>query len=232
MIDDQNQDATTVDDTTADSSTGDQQTGDTTSQESQTQDQEGSADTKDVPELNRVAEKARKLEKEKEALEARLSQLEKQGSASEQSPANPQLEQVKQSIKALGFVSQDDVEAKLRQQAEDARLNQHLSELESRYNGADGRPKFQRKDVIEYALEKGIQDPEIAFKALKEKELLDWSIKQAVSGSRGVKSEASDGSGSSQAGTTNDDLKKAIGKGDSNALSTYLKRVAGFGGDK
>jgi hypothetical protein len=56
---------------------------------------------------------------------------------------------------------------------------------------------------------------------------MDWHIKQAIAKSGGTKSEASDGSGSSQAaGTSDQDLKTAIAAGDKQALRSFLKRFA------
>jgi hypothetical protein len=143
-----------------------------------------------------------------------------------QAPAqDPNLEAAKEQIRALGFITKDEQEQQLKQQNADAQLERELTRLENSFNGEDGSPKFTRKDVIAFAIEQGIPNPEIAFKAMKEKEILDWQIKQALTKSKGIKTESSDGSGSSQTGTTDADLKEAIRGGDKNALRTYLKRL-------
>lgn len=143
-----------------------------------------------------------------------------------QAPAqDPSIEQAKEQIKALGFITKEEQEQSVKQQQADVQLERELSRLENSFSGEDGSPKFSRKEVIAFAIEKGISNPEIAFKAMKEKEILDWQIKQALTKSKGIKTESSDGSGSSQTGTTDADLKEAIRQGDKTALRTYLKRL-------
>lgn len=212
------EDVTVAEEQTAPESSTETQTADGTNVENN----ETPTETGDsVPEVNRFAERARKAEKAQADLEARLKEVE-----TRMQPApDQQSEAVKQQLKALGFVSQDEVEARIRQQREDARVEQELNSLETRYSGTDGRPKFDRQKVINYALDHGIANPELAYKAMHERELLDWHVKQAVTKTGGVKTEGSDGSGSTQVGTTNEDLRTAIASGDQGALRTFLKRL-------
>lgn len=135
---------------------------------------------------------------------------------------------VKEQLRKLGFITREEQEAEMRRKDEDARVEQELTQLEKRLDGSDGRPKFSRQDVIKYALEKQIGDLETAYERLHREKIIDWHIQQAMQKSKGVKSEASDGSGSSEAGTTNDDLKSAIQKGDKSALKAYIKRQFSF----
>lgn len=137
---------------------------------------------------------------------------------------NPQLEQVKSQLESLGFITKEQQEAELRRMNEDIRVENTLTSLAEKYNGKDGRPKFNREKVLEYAINKQIADLEAAYEQLNKKEIIDWHIKQATSGKKAIRTEASDGSGSSEATTTDEDLKQAVGKGDKNALSAYLKR--------
>jgi len=165
---------------------------------------------------------------------ARVEELEKQIAENKQthtSPQtqdqNPQAELIKKQLTELGFVTREEQQAELKRQQEDARVQQELSRLETKYDGKDGTPKFSRKNVIDYALKNQIGNIELAYKALHEKELIDWQIKKAVSGSSGIKSESSDGSGVSNIGTSNDDLKSQISQGGEagkQALHTFLKR--------
>lgn len=155
-------------------------------------------------------------------LEAKIAELE--GKLAPAPAADPQQEQAKQYLKTLGFVSREDVEHELKQREDDQRVEAELSRLENDWNGKDGRPKFDRKQVIEYCLKNGIGNPEVGFKALKEQDLINYHIQQAIAKSKGVKTEASDGSGSAQVGVTSDDLKEAAMKGDKNALRTLIKR--------
>lgn len=174
----------------------------------------------EVPEANRWAERARKAERD-------LAQL-RAAREADQNPAtapDSQTEAIKAQIKAMGFVSQEEINAKLEEKEQDARVDRELSTLESKYDGKDGRPKFDRTKVLHFAVDNGIAKAEIAYKALHDKELTDWAIQQAVTKTRGIKTEGSDGSGSSQVGTTNEDLRAAIAKGDRSAVRTLIKRV-------
>lgn len=158
--------------------------------------------------------------------QARLDAIEKKMSESA-TPPDPQTLQVKQQLEQMlgemGYVKKDQVEADLARREQDNALKQELSRLEKSYDGKDGRPKFDRQKVVDFALQNGFGNPEAAYKAMHEKELIDWHVRQASDAARGVKTEASDGSGSSQ--TSNDDLKAAVAKGDSNAKDLLLKRV-------
>lgn len=175
-----------------------------------------------------VNEQSKEYKEQVEKLQAELEQARTSSSATttEAKATDPNLEEARRQIEAMGFVPKEQLEQTLRQKEEDAKLEQELTRLEGVYDGKDGKPKFNRKDVIDFAVEKGIGDPEVAFKAMKEKEILDYQVKQAIAGSKGVKAEQSDGSGSTQSGTTDGDLKDAIADGDKSALRTYLKRVA------
>lgn len=156
------------------------------------------------------------------SLETKIAELE--GRLKPAPEVNPQAEQVRQQLKDLGFVSRDDVAKELKQREEDSRVEQELSRLEKDWNGQNGKPKFDRKEVIRYCLENGIGNPEVGFKAMKEQDLINFHVQQAIAKSKGVKTEASDGSGSTQVGVTNDDLKEAAMKGDRTALRTLIKR--------
>lgn len=171
-----------------------------------------------VPEQNRWAERARKAEKELEALR-------KEREAANQPQPDPNQDAVKAQLKALGFITKEEQEAELRRRDEDARVERELDSLSTRYDGRDGRPKFDKTKVLEYAVENGIANAEVAYKAMNEKALTDWAIQQAVTKTRGVKTEGSDGSGSTQVGVTTEDLKEGIRKGDRSSLRTLIRRV-------
>lgn len=188
--------------------------------------EEATQEPKTVPydRFKEVNDKYKATEATLEALNQKIASMETRLTPQEQA-VDPNLQAAKEQLKALGFVSKEDVERTLNQKEEDAKLERELTRLEDKFNGTDGLPKFNRKEVIDYAISKGLPDPEIAFKVMKEKEILDWQIKEAITKSKGIKTEASDGSGSSQSGTTDEDLKEGIRQGDKNALRTYLKRL-------
>ena len=203
-------------------------TSDTSSSEKETaQDSKESASTADTEEseeqsvpysrFKEVNERARKAEE----LEAKVAELEGQ-----LKPKDPNTEAVKEQLKPildeLGYVSKDE----LKQIDEDKFVQSELSRLEKTFDGKDGRPKFGRDEVVDFALDKRIGDLETAYKQLHEKDILDWHVKRAIAKSKGILTESSDGSGSQGAGTPDEDLKGSIAKGDKKALRTYLKRAA------
>lgn len=141
-------------------------------------------------------------------------------------PQDPKLDEVKKVLDQLGYVTKDSVEADLRKQREDAKLDLELSRLENKLDGKDGLPKFKRQEVIDFAIERGISDPEVAYRTMHFDKIVDWNVKNALGKTGGVKSEKSDGSGSSQAGATDSDLKEAAAQGDRSALHTLIKRIA------
>lgn len=166
-----------------------------------------------------VNEKAKRAEE----LERRVQELEQNRNQSGE--GNPQKEQIKEALKPildeLGYVSKEALE----RDKEDEFVKSELTRLEGKYDGKDGRPKFDRNDVVKYAMEKRIGDLEAAYQKKHFQELINWHVKETIAKSKGLRTESSDGSGSSETGVTNDDLKEAIGKGDKGALRTFLKRV-------
>lgn len=132
--------------------------------------------------------------------------------------------QFKQVADKLGYVSQD----KLLQKERDQILEQTFTKLESQLNGSDGRPKFERQAVIDYALKNRISDPEVAYKLMNEAQLDNWKIEQAIKG-KGItlKTETSNGSGSQSAqGASMDVLKAKAAAGDQEAIDTLIARHA------
>lgn len=185
-------------------------------------------EAKTVP-YERFSEKVQQANSEIEALKQEIAQM-KQGSAhtAPKTDESPEVREAKKQLEGLfeqfakekGFVSQ----AELRQKEQDQQLNSELKSLEDRYSGKDGRPAFKRKDIIKFAYEKGISDPEVAYKVKYEAELDNWKIEQALTKTRGVATESSNGTGSANAGTTDEDLMKAGMAGDKDAHIALLKR--------
>ncbi|RMD68420.1 MAG: hypothetical protein D6822_07005 [Cyanobacteria bacterium J149] len=187
-----------------------------------------SNEVKTVPyeRFKEVNEKYRQTEEKIKELEAKLEQAFSQPASQE--PVDPNEAVVKETLKKYGFVSQEDVQAEINRLREDQALEQTLSQLEKTYNGKDGRPKFDRQKVVEYAVNNAIPDPELAYKALYEKELLNWHIEQASKKQTGVKAESSDGSGSKPIGASNDELMQKAMSGDESAMDTLLSRTNVF----
>lgn len=166
-------------------------------------------------EVNEKARRAEELEKEVAELKAKVNPP---------VPEDEQTKAVKETLKNLGFVTREEQESEMRRREEDAQLDKTFTKLESKYDGKDGRPKFSRQEILDYYRESRISsDPEVLYKHKFEKELDNWKLQQALSKTQGTKSEASDGTGSTQ--VASDDLKAAAMRGDKTALRNFLKRL-------
>lgn len=190
---------------------------------------DGTSEDKPVPysEFKEANDRATEAMQKAEDFEKRLAEVEKQpqpGDPYQDPNYKAQADQFKNQLEGMGFVTKEQQEAELQRREEDAQVQRELDTLETRYDGKDGRPKFKKDEVINFALDKRIGDLEAAYKILNEKKIADWQIKQASSKTKGFKTEASTGTGSTEAGTTETDLKDAITKGDKGALNAYLKR--------
>lgn len=170
------------------------------------------------------------IESRKE-LEARLAQIEAKVSQPKtpEVPADPQREAVKQEFKKiadeLGFVSKEELSKQKEIEEADNNLKRTMETLESKYDGKSGLPKFERTKVLQFAQENLIGNLELAYKSMNEAAIMDMRIKEALGKTKGVKSEISDGSGSSNVGTTDNDLRSAATRGDSDAMKLLIKRA-------
>ena len=72
----------------------------------------------------------------------------------------------------------DDVRTFYAEQRAAEKLLDRTEKLESDFNGADGRPKFEKIAILEYMRDNGINDPELAYKIKYEKELDAWKEKK------------------------------------------------------
>ncbi len=224
-----NEDTTDVNTETTEASSAENQTVETSVESS-----DQSTDTKDskvseaVPyeRFTEINSKNKALEKEIKEIKESIAQ--QKASAPVEPKTQVQRNQealVKEQLKKMGFTSSEDVDARFKQLEADNKLSNELKSLEGKYDGSDGRPKFGRKEVLEYARDHQIGDVESAYKLMNYDQLLSHSAKHASDTNKPVKSETSDGSGSSQAGTTNKDLLGGIKRGDKSSLNSFIKRM-------
>lgn len=206
----------TQEETTSETPSVENETTETTQEETQ----EDSKVSKTVP-YERFSEVNNKLKE----YERKTAEMEEKFNKVSPTPANPQEEIIKQQFKKiadeLGYVSKTELEQKEASKA----LQQTVKDLQAKYDGKDGRPKFDYQKTLDYAEKNLLGNLEVAYKAMNEPQLMDWAIKAALGKTKGVKSEVSDGSGSSEIGTTQGDLLNAAAKGDSDAISTLIKRT-------
>lgn len=170
------------------------------------------------------------------ALEARLAELDgkvaKATTRPEEQAIQDQREQVRKALEPYideiarerGFLTKEEIQA----QKDIEWVQTRRSELEKEWDGSNGKPKFDFDAVRSYAIENRIntKDPlKTAFYEMHEAEIDNWKIQTALTKTKGVKTESSNGSGSAQAGATTDDLLKAAKSGDKQAWHTFLKRT-------
>jgi len=63
---------------------------------------------------------------------------------------------------------------------EDLEFNKVIENLEAEFDGSDGRPKFVKKDVLEYGMKNQLFNPRTAYKEMHEQELDEWKLKQTL----------------------------------------------------
>lgn len=206
---------------TTEASSAENQTSETTQETTQ---EDSSSTSKTVPydRFQEVINSKNELKAEIDQIKSQIAQREPEAS---KAPENPQEEIIKKQLntylKDLGYVSKQELE----QKEADRQLEQSIKDLEGRYNGKDGRPKFEKTKILEFANSKMIGDLEAAYKLMNEAALTDFAIKQALGKTKGVISEKSDGSGSSQIGSAQSDLLKAAQGGDEEAIDALIRRA-------
>jgi hypothetical protein len=173
-----------------------------------------------------VNERSKQYEAKLKEVEDRLQAMDKRVTPA---TVDPQEQQVKTMLNQYGYLSRDEFESELNKREqrlrEDNQVSQELTRLEQKYDGKNGLPKFDRQKVVNFALDRRLADPEVAYKTLFEKEYLNWHIQQATNKSKGVKVESSDGSGASSAGPADQDLMNEAMGGDDKAFDTMIKRT-------
>lgn len=151
------------------------------------------AETRYNTKIDRVWPEYTKATNEIKNLKAKVDDYESKIQSSHQNSTQSQGETVYsesaklealQAARTLGLVTVEDLE-KLLDPIMDKKLttkeiaNNILKEsrdLETKYNGSDGRPKFITDDVLNYMQESGISKPETAYKVMHEELLDNWRI--------------------------------------------------------
>ena len=119
-------------------------------------------------------------------LEDKLAEVSKSSAPPQTVPGKPEMtpemEQAAQQIGKLGFQNEEAVNQKIRQLEDRLLLETEHGRLEGKFDGSDGRPKYDRKEVEKFMRDKAVYNPEIAYENLYKKELLEFEIKQAQEG--------------------------------------------------
>lgn len=135
-----------------------------------------------VAESGRRADEIGKYKKQIQEFEEKVKEAQtkdKQVSAEDLSPEQVDLAK-KQLYNLLGGepITQDNFARLYVSMREGEKLIDECDNLSKEINGEDGRPKFERDDIIRYMSEVGIKKPLLAYKDKFEKELKEWETAQ------------------------------------------------------
>lgn len=98
--------------------------------------------------------------------------------------SSPEAQKIIAQLESLGFTRKGAVEEKIKTIEERIELNTEHARLSNEYDGEDGRPKYDKTKIESYMRSHAVFDPEVAYKAMNEAELLDWHLKKADAGSK------------------------------------------------
>lgn len=221
-----------------------QETNENVQSESQVEDvaeAEGSASQPDYEsqykslqsDYTRKTQRLSQIEAELAQRDAQLAQLEqsvKQTQAAQQDgdPVREAVKQIEPILREQGFMTKEEMEALRAKDKADTLLAREVETLSTKYNGSDGRPKFDPQSTIDWVLNQSgnstvaISDLENAYKLMHYEELMNWHLTNASKKKSGTFTEKSDRSGASQSQASDEDLlKKAARTGN---FSEVLKK--------
>lgn len=134
------------------------------------------------PDYTKTKNDYRSLEERYKALETQYKQPQQQQQAPQTQYSEDQIREAKQVLRNMGVVTSDDfdsmlearLESKLTQREFTQNLLKESGDLEKKYDGADGRPKFDTVEVLTYMRDNGVSKPETAYKLMYEDQLDAW----------------------------------------------------------
>lgn len=97
---------------------------------------------------------------------------------------SPEAQKIINQLESLGFTRKEALEEKIKTIESQIELNSEHNRLRGEYDGSDGRPQYDKAKVERYMRDRAIFDPEVAYKAMHEAELLDWHLKKTEAGSK------------------------------------------------
>ena len=90
----------------------------------------------------------------------------------------PDVEQAVKYVKQVGkFVSQDDLEERIKAMESRRIVDSEHQRLEAKFNGSNGGPTYTRSEMEKYMNESGIFNPEAAYEQKYKDELFDLRLK-------------------------------------------------------
>ncbi len=87
-------------------------------------------------------------------------------------------------LRSMGVTFKEDVDRIKDEAKKEYELDRTFETLEKEFDGKDGRPKFDRKEIADFAIKNGYDSlsPTDVYKLKHDKELIDWHIKKAQKG--------------------------------------------------
>ena len=137
--------------------------------------------------LNPVLEKNKELESKLSDLTTQVEELRKKPEPKSGKPPSAEDEAIQNKLNSLGYLSKNELDKTVAQVKEDIIFENKMEALEKRYDGKDGRPKFNKKEILEWGDKNQIYNPEAAYEHKFRAELDKWKIEQATGGSTSTK---------------------------------------------
>lgn len=181
-------------------------------------------ETKYNTKIDRVYPEYSKGQNELKELRQYKQQIEQQKTQTPQIPEDEAIRQAKEAARKVGIVTTEDFESLVAksfpqyyvQQRAAERLIEQADTLGGKYNGEDGRPKFDRDEIFTYMQDNGIKNPELAYKMKYEPQLDSWKEQQlSKSKSRGLVTQSTSIAGGKMPTpikVTRDNLSQLIGE--------------------
>lgn len=151
-----------------------EETGDSNAQETGHDDQQSGKKSAESR-INQLIAENKKLEDKINGLEVRIAPPPPPPGPVQRTP---ELERAAAILKDLGFVQKDELTSEIQTLKDRTVLDNLHYGLERQYDGADGRPAYNRSEVEQFMRDHGVYDPQIAYDQLHKAEILDWTIKQ------------------------------------------------------
>ncbi|MEK9207798.1 MAG: hypothetical protein AAB922_04900 [Patescibacteria group bacterium] len=181
------------------------------------------AETKYNTKIDRVWPEFSKAQNKVKEYEARIAELEDYKTKTTPVEVNDDTNrQALDMAKKLGIVTKEDFTEYMdktfrplyqRERAAE-RLLEECEDLETEFDGTDGRPKFQKEGVLDYMQQNGIRNPQKAYKLMHEDALDSWKEQQLGKTKKpGLVTETSSSAGSkrpAEVKVTRDNLNQLV----------------------
>lgn len=137
------------------------------------------------PEYTKSTQKIKQYEQELEELrQANARQTQNTDSEITEST----IREARDAARKLGIVTQEDFEERMSkgfrsqylEQRQAEKLLDDMSRLEEQIDGTDGRPRFNKEDVLEYMRDSGVRNPMDAYELKYKRQTDEWRANQII----------------------------------------------------